>query len=89
MFHTTTARSSAAEGMRAYGLSGIELGHHTRQRETGAARDLQLQELQVRGSVGNLRQRLGDALVRLGAGVAGEGARPAPRAAIRPKATMP
>ena len=89
MFHTSTdSQTSAAEGMRAYGLSGIELGHRTRQRHAAAARDLQLREVHVRGRVNNIRQWLGDTMIRAGSGIAGRAAT-APGPAMRPKASMP
>jgi hypothetical protein len=89
MFHTSTHHpTSAADGMRAYGLSGIELGHRVHARQAAAVRDLQLQEVQVRGRVNNVRQWLGDAMVRAGTGLAGSAAR-APRTAVSPKISMP
>lgn len=89
MYPTSTHhQTSAAEGMRAYGLSGIELGHRTRERQLTSAHGLQLQEVQVRGRVNNIRQWLGDAMIRAGSGLAGRQATtPAP--AISPKASMP
>ena len=90
MYHTSTpTRPSAAEGLRAYGLSGIELGHRTRERQRTSAHGLQLQEVQVRGRVNNIRQWLGDAMIRAGTGLAGGAARPMRRPAISPKASMP
>ena len=90
MYHTSTHhQTSAAEGMRAYGLSGIELGHRTRERQLTSAHGLQLQEVQVRGRVNNIRQWLGDAMIRAGTGLAGAAARPVRRPAIGPKASMP
>jgi hypothetical protein len=89
MFHTSThTRPSAAEGMRAYGLSGIELGHRADERHDAAARRSQLREVEVRGRVNNIRQWLGDAMVRAGTGLAGDAATLARRPAMRPKATM-
>lgn len=88
MFQTSTHHpTSAADGMLAYGLSGIELGHRGHERRVTAARHLQLQEVQVRGRVNNVRQWLGDTMIRAGSGLAGSAARP--RGAMRPKATMP
>lgn len=89
MFHTSThLPTSAAEGMQAYGLSGIELGHRVQARQAAAGRDLQLQGIEVRGRVNNVRQWLGDAMIRAGTGLAGSAAR-TPRSAIRPKISMP
>jgi hypothetical protein len=90
MYHTSThPQTSAGEGMRAYGLSGIEFGHRTREYQVAAAHGLQLQEIQVRGRVNNFRQWLGDAMIRAGTGLAGDATRQVRRPAIRPKASMP
>jgi hypothetical protein len=89
MIHTSAqTRSSAADGMRAYGLSGIELGHRTQQRQAAASADLRLREIGMRGRVNNIRQWLGDAMIRAGSGLAGRAAT-VPGTAIRPKASMP
>ncbi len=90
MYHTSTHHQmSTAEGMRAYGLSGIELGHRTGERQLASAHGLQLQEIQVRGRVNNVRQWLGDAMIRAGIGLAGDAANPVRRPAIHPKVSMP
>ena len=88
MYQTSIhSRTSAAEGLRAYGLSGIELGHREQQRHAHAAHEHQLREVEVRGRVNNIRQWLGDAMIRAGSGLAGRReATPAP--AIRPRASM-
>ena len=68
MYHTSNHhQTSAAEGMWAYGLSGIELGHRAQRREVAATHDHQLREVEVRGRVNNIRQWLGDAMIRAGA----------------------
>lgn len=88
MFHTNAAHhSSAAEGLRAYGLSGIELGHRAQARETLAARDQRYQQIDSHGLVNNLRQWMGDAMVRAGVGIAGEQAI-VPDTAIRANPSM-
>jgi hypothetical protein len=89
MYHSSThQQTSDADGMRAYGLSGIELGHRARQRQAAADRHLQLREVEVRSRVNNIRHWLADAMVRAGTGLAGNAA-PAPRVAARPKASVP
>lgn len=89
MFHTTThLPTSPAEGLRGYGLSGIDLGHRNRVRETTAERDLQLRQVEVRGLVNNLRQMVGHALVSAGSGIAGRHA-VEPAISIRTRASMP
>ena len=90
MYQTSTHhQTSAAAGMRAYGLSGIELGHRASERQLAAVHGLQLQEIQVRSRINNFRQWLGDAMIRAGTDLAGDAARSAQRPAIRPNASMP
>lgn len=88
MYHSSTqTRPSAAEGMRAYGLSGIELGHRTRERHV-AAGNLQLREIRGLGRGSKVRQWLGNTLVRAGTRLAGEMAS-SPGTATHPNASMP
>ena len=90
MYHPNHShRASAADGLRDYGLSGIELGHATQQRHAAAGHDRALLAAAAPARLDGVRQRLGDAIVRLGTVLAGEGADPRVGPAIRPKAGMP
>lgn len=72
MFHTTNHHpASAADGLRAYGLAGIELGHRAQTRQDSAERSAHLRQIEVRGVVGNLRQMVGQTLIVAGVELAG------------------
>lgn len=90
MFHTSNHHpTTAADGLRTYGLSGIELGHRAGERNLASARGQQHRQVQGRSRVDSIRQWLGDTMIRAGIGLAGEAARPVGRPVIQPKATMP
>ena len=80
--HSTTSRS-AADDLRAYGLAGIDL-----QRAGERRHDRSVATLGHRGRTSIVRQRLGDAMIRFGTGIAGEAAK-APHVSpdLRPEAS--
>jgi hypothetical protein len=86
MTHTHQSHTSA-DGLFAYGLTGIELGHVTNRRDAERQRDRIAAAARAASPVEGIRQRLGEAMVRLGTGLAGEAAKtPRVGAGITPKA---
>lgn len=71
---------SAVADLHLYGLPGIELRRKTDRRRATRQRDLIASIQNTPDQVSAVRQRIGDAMIRIGTGIAGEAAR-APRVA--------
>ncbi|HYH11931.1 MAG TPA: hypothetical protein VD789_06210 [Thermomicrobiales bacterium] len=71
---------SAAIDLHVYGLAGIELDRRNERREVTRRRDLIASIPRTPDEVSTVRQWIGDAMIRIGTGIAGEAAR-APRVA--------
>ncbi|HEV2127077.1 MAG TPA: hypothetical protein VGR22_00485 [Thermomicrobiales bacterium] len=82
---STSHRPSAAEGLHTYGLAGIDLQRATERRTTAtSARTTDRQSSLLH----RMRQAAGDAIIRLGASIAGEAARPTTAPSIQPKVDL-
>lgn len=79
-------RQSAAQGLHAYGLAGIELQRKAERRAPGIGG--QTSDNDRAGLLHRMRQAAGDAVIRLGTGITGETARPVATPTIQPKVDM-
>lgn len=86
MSHSHHHNPSTA-GMHTYGLAGIELARATERRDAERQRDaIAGMRATAPGPLAGIRQALGEAMIRIGATIAGEAAK-APRVAPAPKVT--
>ena len=72
--HSTT-RPAPSQQLRSHGLNGIELHHVTERREAELHRDHVAATLRGPGPAATVRQWLGDAMIRIGASIAGDAAK--------------
>jgi len=68
-------RQSAASDLHTYGLAGIELNRTTERREATRQHDLITLLSSRPERTSPVRQWIGDAIIRMGVGIAGEAAR--------------
>lgn len=81
----TTYHRPSADDLRAYGLPGAELARASERREAERQRDQLAATIgTTSGPLDGVRRAIGEAMIRIGAGIAGEAAK-APR--VTPVAT--